>query len=132
MVRDPLAGRGATVGLRVTTVWAPSGGVGEARDHAAFAELFQHLAPRVNRLLLHRGMNWALAEELTQETMLSVWRHAAAFDRTKATASTWVLTIARHKQIDQIRALSRLKEAAWEPPEPNCQRLPPTVSRPGI
>ena len=57
-------------------------------------------------------MNWALAEEVTQETMLSVWRHAEAFDRTKATVSTWVLTIARHKQIDQMRAVRRLTDAA--------------------
>ena len=99
--------------------------VGEARDHAAFTELFHHLAPRVNRLLLHRGMNWALAEEVTQETMLSVWRHAAAFDRTKATVSTWVLTIARHKQIDQMRAVRRLSEAVWQPSEPDLSAAPP-------
>ena len=47
------------------------------------------------------------------------------FDRTKATVSTWVLTIARHKQIDQIRAVRRLSEAVWQPPEPELSAAPP-------
>jgi RNA polymerase sigma-70 factor, ECF subfamily len=91
--------------------------IGEARDHAAFAELFHHLAPRIRRLLRQRGMSWALAEELTQETMLSVWRRASIFERKRASVWTWVVTIARNKQIDHIRGARRLSEAAWEPPE---------------
>ena len=55
--------------------------VGADRDHAAFAELFHDLAPRVRRLLVHRGVSWPVAEELTQETMLAVWRLAAMFNR---------------------------------------------------
>ena len=57
--------------------------------------------------------------------MLSVWRHAESFDRTKATFSTWVLTIARHKQIYQMRAVRRLSEAVWQPPEPELSAAPP-------
>jgi RNA polymerase sigma-70 factor, ECF subfamily len=90
--------------------------IGEARDHSAFTELFQELAPQVKRLLLRRGASWALAEDLTQETMLSVWRNAGAFDRRRASVSTWVCTIARNKQLDLLRGVRRRGEAAWEPP----------------
>ena len=83
--------------------------IGADRDHAAFTELFQDLAPRVRRLLVHRGVSWPVAEELTQETMLAVWRHAAMFDRRRASVPTWVLTIARNKQLD----LPRAAQAAW-------------------
>jgi RNA polymerase sigma-70 factor (ECF subfamily) len=92
--------------------------IGEERDHQAFTELFHRLAPQVRRLLLHYGLSWPLAEELTQETMLSVWRHAATFDRRRASVVTWILTIARNKQIDHLRAAGRRQEVAWEPLEP--------------
>ena len=35
--------------------------------------------------------------------MLTVWRQAARFDRRKASASTWIFTIARNRRIDMIR-----------------------------
>ncbi len=43
------------------------------------------------------------AEEVVQETMLTVWRKAASFDSRQAAASTWIFTIARNKRIDRIR-----------------------------
>ena len=35
--------------------------------------------------------------------MLTVWRRAGQFDRTRAALSTWVYTIARNKRIDALR-----------------------------
>ena len=99
--------------------------IGSDRDDAAFTELFHDLAPRVRRLLVCRGASLALAEELTQETMLSVWRHAASFDRRRASVATWVFTIARNKQLDLPRGGSRLNEAVQEPPEPAWSATPP-------
>lgn len=81
--------------------------IGTERSHVAFSDLFHRLAPRVKRALVRRGASLALAEELTQETMLAVWRHAATFDRRRASALTWVLTIARNKQLDLIRRVTR-------------------------
>jgi RNA polymerase sigma-70 factor (ECF subfamily) len=83
--------------------------IGAERSHVAFSDLFHRLAPRVKRALVRRGASLALAEELTQETMLAVWRHAATFDRRRASALTWVLTIARNKQLDLIRRATRFK-----------------------
>lgn len=87
------------------------------RDNAAFTELFHHLAPRVRGVLMRRGASWTVADELTQETMLSVWRYAATFDRRRASVLTWVLTIARNKQIDLVRRASPLNGAAMAWPE---------------
>ena len=101
------------------------GKIGADRDHAAFTALFDHMAPRIRRLLVHRGLSWPLAEELTQETMLAVWRHAAAFDRRRASVWTWVGTIARNKQIDHSRGVRRLHAAMWEPQEPDLPAAAP-------
>jgi RNA polymerase sigma-70 factor (ECF subfamily) len=72
-------------------------------DRAAFAALFGHFAPRVKSYLLRLGAEPRLAEELAQETLLAVWRKAAAFDPGKAAPSTWIFTIARNLRIDAAR-----------------------------
>ena len=50
-------------------------------DREAFAALFRHFAPRVKTLLMRAGLDAGAAEELAQETMLSVWRKAASPSR---------------------------------------------------
>lgn len=74
-----------------------------AHDRAAFSALFDHFAPRLNAYIRKLGTDAAQAEELVQETMLTVWRKAGSFDPVKASASTWIYTIARNKRIDALR-----------------------------
>jgi len=77
--------------------------VAQARDRAAFQALFDHFAPRVKGYLMRLGAGSAVAEDLAQEAMLAVWRKAGLFDPAKASASTWIFTIARNLRIDAIR-----------------------------
>lgn len=72
-------------------------------DRAAFARLFGHFAPRVKAYMLKLGMPAQRAEDLAQDTMLSVWRKASLYDPAKAEAATWVFTIARNLRIDALR-----------------------------
>ncbi len=76
-------------------------------DREAFAALFGHFAPRLKSYLLRLGAEPALAEELAQETLLTVWRKAATFDRARAAPATWIFTIARNLRIDALRRSSR-------------------------
>ncbi|HEX2590832.1 MAG TPA: sigma-70 family RNA polymerase sigma factor [Rhizomicrobium sp.] len=93
--------------------------VARSQDRAAFAMLFGHFAPRVKGYLMRLGANAAMAEELAQEAMLLVWRKAPLFDAGKATASTWVFTIARNLRIDAIRRERRPEiDPAELSPEP--------------
>jgi RNA polymerase sigma factor (sigma-70 family) len=97
------------------------GRVAANRDRAAFAVLFAHFAPRVKAYLLRLGASSGVAEELAQETLLSVWRKAQLFDPAKASAATWLFTIARNLRIDAIR---REKRPELDPeafmPEPDA------------
>ena len=77
--------------------------VAQRADREAFATLFRHFAPRVKTILIRGGAPAVSAEELAQETMLTVWRKAAQFDPEKAGASTWIFTIARNLRIDGLR-----------------------------
>ena len=83
------------------------GRVARERDRAAFASLFGHFAPRVKAYLLRLGAPGPLAEDLAQEALLSLWRKAHLFDPAKASAATWLFTIARNLRIDAIRREKR-------------------------
>jgi RNA polymerase sigma-70 factor (ECF subfamily) len=44
------------------------------------------------------------AEDVLQEVYLTVWQKAAGFDPGRASPMTWLITIARNKAIDRLRA----------------------------
>ena len=80
--------------------------VAQSRDKAALAALFTHFGPRVKSMMLKLGASEALAEDLVQETFVSVWRKAALYSSQRGAASTWIFTIARNLLIDQLRRQS--------------------------
>lgn len=77
--------------------------VAETRDRAAFAELFDHFAPRINFYLQRLGLPAGQAEELTQEVMIVLWHKAHLFDASKSSLSTWLFRVARNRRIDAVR-----------------------------
>jgi len=81
--------------------------VAQHRDNQAFADLFSEFTPRIKAFMLKGGADGSVAEELAQETMVQVWRRASSYDPAKASASTWIFTIARNKRIDRLRRESR-------------------------
>jgi RNA polymerase sigma factor (sigma-70 family) len=89
--------------------------VGAHKDKAAFAELFDYFAPRIKSFLIRGGAAPDVADELAQETMLTIWQRAASFDPAKASASTWIYTIARNKRIDALR---RQPRPEFDPADP--------------
>jgi RNA polymerase sigma-70 factor (ECF subfamily) len=92
--------------------------IAQRGDRDAFARLFNHFAPRVKSYLIRLGAAPEAAEEIAQETLLTVWRRAAAFDPARAAASTWIFTIARNLRIDLSRRDGRAPQAD-EPSEMN-------------
>lgn len=77
--------------------------VARQRDKAAFARLFQHFTPRLAAFVQRRGADAAAAQDVAQDAMLTVWRKAPQFDRSRATASAWIFAIARNRRIDVLR-----------------------------
>ncbi len=73
------------------------------RDSEAFQELFEQFAPKVKAVLIRQGADPATAEEIAQETMLTVWRKANYYVESRGNAATWVFTIARNLRIDRLR-----------------------------
>ena len=88
--------------------------VRDNRDKSAFADLFDHFAPRLKGFVMRSGAPAGQAEDIVQEVMLTVWRKATQFDPQRAQVSAWIYQIARNRQIDLFRKTSRPMPEEWQ------------------
>ena len=72
-------------------------------DAEAFERLYPVLARAVYGLALRVVRNPSLAEEVSQEVLVEVWRFAPRYDRTRGSAMAWVMTIAHRRAVDRVR-----------------------------
>jgi RNA polymerase sigma-70 factor (ECF subfamily) len=84
-----------------------------AQDQAALRGLYARHQARVSRFLLRLVRQEAIAEELTNEVFLAAWRNAGSFEG-KASAATWLLSIAHHRAVSALR---RRREESWNEEE---------------
>ncbi len=77
------------------------------RDEAAFAALYDRFSRPVFSLVVRVLRSRAEAEEVLQEAFWQVWERAPDFREELGSAFCWVVTIARRKAIDRLRANSR-------------------------
>ena len=68
----------------------------------AMQVLFARHHARIYRFILRLVGNTAVAEDLTSDVFLSVWRQAHRFEARSA-VSTWLLAIARYKALAELR-----------------------------
>jgi RNA polymerase sigma-70 factor, ECF subfamily len=79
------------------------------RSDEAFRRLFAEFGPRIRDYMRRRGADAATAEELAQETLLTVWRKAALYSADKGTPASWIFTIARNLRINRLQ-----REVVWQ------------------
>ena len=72
------------------------------RDEASFQHLYEDFAMRIFRYALTLLRDQHLAEEVVQETMITVWSKAGTYSG-RSRVSTWIFGIARHKAHDILR-----------------------------
>lgn len=89
--------------------------IAERRDRSAFVQLFEYFAPRIKAYMRRMGADGALADELAQESLITLWRRAASYDPARASVSTWLFTIARNKRIDAARRTKRSEFLVEDP-----------------
>jgi RNA polymerase sigma-70 factor (ECF subfamily) len=73
-------------------------------EHAAFAEMYDRVAPRVLGLIRRLLIDAAQSEEVAQEVFLEIWRTATRFDAQRGAALSWILTMAHRRAVDRVRA----------------------------
>lgn len=79
----------------------------EARDTRALEALYDRYGDYVYSVCLRMVNDVQLAEDLTQEVFLRLWRRPDLFDATRGKFLTWLLSVARNRGIDERRSRGR-------------------------
>lgn len=77
------------------------------RDRQAFAALYDATSAKLFSVILRILGREAVAEETLQEIYLKIWEKAGDYHSGKGQPMTWLISIARYRAIDVLRAQSR-------------------------
>jgi RNA polymerase sigma-70 factor (ECF subfamily) len=72
-------------------------------DQAAAVTFVRRYQKRVFGLAFSMLGDTGVSEDVAQEAMVRVWRHAPVFDPRRGSVASWVLTITRNLAIDALR-----------------------------
>jgi len=72
-------------------------------DQRAFAELYQLTSSHLYAVALRILRQSASAEEVLQESFVSVWNHAGSYAAARSQPLTWLTSIVRNRCLDQLR-----------------------------
>lgn len=81
-------------------------------DETALGALYDRWARSLYSLALHLLGHPDEAEDVVEETFWQAWRKAGTYEPSRGEVSTWLLTIARRKSLDRLRARKRHGEVA--------------------
>lgn len=95
-----------------------------AGDHKAFQIFARRHGAKCLGMARRMLTNPSDAEEIVQDALLRVWEHAAAWQGTNASASTWVNRIIINLSIDRMRK----KSPAFVPVEDGSVMIDPAPS----
>lgn len=73
-------------------------------DRGAFRDLYAATSSKVFGIVCMVLKDRAIAEEVTQDVYLQLWRAAARFDNSAGHPLAWIASVARNKAIDRLRA----------------------------
>ena len=95
-------------------------------DQEAFGMIYDRYSKAVFSLALRITRDQGLAEEITQEVFLRVWRNAATFTAERGRFASWLLGMTHHRAIDQLRRRQARPQATASTDEDQVQGMPDT------
>ena len=85
------------------------------QSQGALEAFYDRYARQVYSLVRSILRDPGVAEEVTQEVFLIVWRRAVSFNSQRGRPATWLLSVAHHRAIDALRRQRRRdhREGPW-------------------
>jgi RNA polymerase sigma-70 factor (ECF subfamily) len=83
-------------------------------DEAALADLYDRYRAILFGLILRILHSQPEAEDVLQDVFVQVWQRASSFDEARGKPFTWLVTLARSRAIDRLRALESRGRTAIE------------------
>jgi RNA polymerase sigma factor (sigma-70 family) len=84
----------------------------------AFEQLFRRYNRMLYSLAYHLVADQLVAEDIIQDSFLSIWRRASSYSPRSGPARNWLISIVYHRAIDHLRSVRRrsatMKEAPLE------------------
>jgi RNA polymerase sigma-70 factor, ECF subfamily len=87
--------------------WIAEGDVG------AFEVIYDRYRAQAFGLALKVTRRRGVAEEVTQDAFLNLWRGAHRFDPSRGRLETWLLSVVRYRALDALRRGARHERNAW-------------------
>jgi RNA polymerase sigma-70 factor, ECF subfamily len=81
-------------------------------SEAALGQVYDRHAEAVFASAMQTSRDRWIAEEVVQETFLALWDRADRFDEDRGALRAWLMTVARNRAIDRLRAAGRHDRAA--------------------
>jgi RNA polymerase sigma-70 factor (ECF subfamily) len=78
----------------------------------ALAGLYDRHAHAVYAAAMRASRDRSIAAEVVQDTFLTLWNRAELFDASRGALPAWLVTIARNRALDRLRAAARHERAA--------------------
>lgn len=73
------------------------------RDEEAFEQLYRATSAKLFAVALRILRNRTLAEEVLQESYVSIWQHAGNYRAERSAPMTWLTSIVRNRALDVLR-----------------------------
>ncbi|MES2756964.1 MAG: sigma-70 family RNA polymerase sigma factor [Pseudomonadota bacterium] len=88
------------------------------RDASAFRLLYDATSPKLFGFATRILIKGELAEEVLQESFISIWNNAESYQPALAAPMTWMTTIVRNKAFDALRRSGAAGDIDVEPFDP--------------
>jgi RNA polymerase sigma-70 factor (ECF subfamily) len=95
-----------------------------AGDREAFGRFYDRYAPLVFPLVLRIVRDRADAADVLQDVFWEAWQGAPSYDPTRGTPEAWMITRARTRAIDRVRAVRRRSETFVPPVDEGLAAAP--------
>ncbi len=84
------------------------------QSREALEAFYDRHASAVYSLAMHMLKDSGVAEEVTQDVFLNVWRRASSYQSQRGSVLAWLFSIAHHRAIDELRRRRR-EQAQTQP-----------------